>query len=280
MSRGGLTNRKSEIQNQMSSQPLNDAILQNGGGICSSLVSALNRSQKAPWVRMILQHRAWLIGLLQALLIFSSLLTAWLLRFNFFLPDRALLFSAAPVLIAIRLCALGQCGLLRGWWRYTDLDDVVALVRAIAIGSAAFVLCIRLLLGIVAFPRTIYVLEPLLSILFLAGVRLFSRIVTESFQVEAVESKDVILIGAGVAAEMTLRAIANPESGYRAIGCVDDDSSKTGGKIHGVPILGAVDALTALVEKHGIKEVLIAAPSATGDQMQRFVEVCRKSNVK
>src|ERR1700692_2833870 len=102
----------------MSTQPLHEVILQTREGICSSMPSVFNRGQKPLWARTILQYRTWLTGLCQALLIFGSLLTAWLLRFNFFLPDRALLFSAAPVLIAIRLGALAQCGLLRGWWRY------------------------------------------------------------------------------------------------------------------------------------------------------------------
>jgi len=132
-----------------------------------------------------------------ALLIFCALILAWLLRFNFFLPDRLLLFSAAPVLIAIRLGAISRFGLLHGWWRYTDIDDAVAIFKAIASGSAVFVFCMRFVLGSGAFPRTVYVLEPLLSMLFLGGVRVLSRILAESVREAATPGKEVILIGAG-----------------------------------------------------------------------------------
>src|SRR6266700_4076389 len=121
---------------------------------------------------------------------------AWLLRFNFFLPYRVLLFSAAPVLIVIRLGTISRFGLLHGWWRYTDIDDAVAIFNAIAAGSVVFVLCMRYILGVVAFPRTIYVLEPVLSMLFLTGVRVLSRILAETVRDGATSRKEVILIGA------------------------------------------------------------------------------------
>ncbi len=222
----------------------------------------------------------WLIGLFQGLLIFISLVLAWFLRFNFLLADRELLLSAAPILIAIRLAAVGRCGLMQGWWRYTDINDAVNITKAIAIGSVSFVFCMRLVLGITAFPCAIYVLEPLLSILLLGGVRVFSRILAESLQQKSARRIDVILIGAGAAAERTLLEIARPGSTYRAIACLDDDASKTGEKIHGIPILGRINELPIFAARYAIKEILIAIPSATGSQMGEFVEICRRANVR
>ena len=128
----------------------------------------------------LLQHRTWLIAIFQAALIFTGLLLAWLLRFDFALPDRALLFSAAPLLIAIRLAAIGKLGLFHGWWRYTGINDAVDVLKAIAIGSAGFLFVMRFSLGIVAFPRTVYILEALISLALLVGVRFLSRLLTES----------------------------------------------------------------------------------------------------
>ena len=274
----GPTSRRT-IGCRMSAQPFSFAVTRWRNDPLSSALSLLTKIRQTPSAGVILRHRSWFIGLFQAVLIFCSLVAAWLLRFNFFLPDRSLLLSVAPILILIRLTVIAQCGLLHGWWRYTDIDDAVAIVKAIAVGSVVFVICMRLVFGIVAFPRAIYILEPLLSMLLLAGVRVCSRIVAESFQQRAAASTDVILIGAGAAAEIALREIARSENGYRAVGCVDDDVSKIGGKIHGVPILGKVDELPLFVAKHDTQEILIAVPSATGDQMQRFVEICSKADI-
>src|SRR5208337_5364211 len=117
-----------------------------------------------------LQYRTWLVALFQAFLIFTSLVLAWFLRFDFSLPYRALLFSVAPLLIAIRLAAIGRFGLLHGWWRYTGVSDALDILKAMALSSVAFFFVMRLVLGVVAFPRTIYILEALLSMGLLAGV--------------------------------------------------------------------------------------------------------------
>lgn len=245
----------------------------------SSIHSAWRRARNASFTCAILRYRVWFIALFHAILLFIGLLAAWLLRFNFLVPDPKLLLSVAPVLVAIRLTTLGRCGLLHGWWRYTGIDDAVAIMKATLIGSVAFLLCVRAAFDNPAFPRTIYFLEPLIDILLLIGIRVFARIVVESLQTKPFPVTKVILIGAGTAAYAALREMAVPGSGYRAIGCVDDDLSKVGIKILGVPVLATVNDLPALAEKHGIKEVLIAVPSATKDQMQRFADVCRKAQL-
>jgi FlaA1/EpsC-like NDP-sugar epimerase len=264
----------------MSLHMLSQAVVRRGADFFSPELSAVGEGRKEEWTRLVLQIRSWFIASFQALLIFCALILAWLLRFNFFLPYRMLLLSAAPVLIAIRLGAIARFGLLHGWWRYTDIDDAVAVFKAIAVGSIVFVVCMRFVLGVVAFPRTIYVLEPLLSMLFLTGVRVLSRILAESARTGATPCTEVILIGAGSAAQMTIREIGRPGSGYHAVACVDDDRSKTGIKIHGVPVIGTVDTLQAFAASHAIHEVLIAVCSATGKQMKRFVDICGEAGMK
>jgi len=256
------------------------AIVRRGADFLSPESRLVGEDRQADWTHSLLRYRTWFIASFQALLIFCALILAWLLRFNFFLPYRMLLISAAPVLIAIRLGAIARFGLLHGWWRYTDIDDAVAVFKAIAVGSIVFVVCMRFVLGVVAFPRTIYVLEPLLSMLFLTGVRVLSRILAESARTGATPCTEVILIGAGSAAQMTIREIGRPGSGYHAVACVDDDRSKTGIKIHGVPVIGTVDTLQAFAARHAIHEVLIAVCSATGKQMKRFVDICGKADMK
>jgi FlaA1/EpsC-like NDP-sugar epimerase len=233
-----------------------------------------------PLPSALLHYRTWLIAFFQALLIFISLVLAWLLRFDFSLPYRALLFSAAPLLIVIRLVGIGRFGLLHGWWRYTGVSDALDVLKAITLGSVVFFFVMRFAFHVTAFPRTIYILEAVLSIGLLAGVRLFSRILTESASSVATSRKKVMLIGAGMAAQMVIREIKRSRNRYDVVGCVDDDRSKFGIKIHGVPVVGGVDQLPALLATYPVDEVLIAVPSATGRQMQRFVSICEQAGVR
>jgi len=228
----------------------------------------------------LLHYRTWLIGLFQAILIFTSLMLAWLLRFDLSLPHSVLLFSAAPLLIVIRLAAIERFGLLHGWWRYTGVSDALDILKAIVVGSVAFLIVMQFILRVTAFPRTIYLLEALLSTGLLSGVRLVSRIFTESISEVAASQKKIMLIGAGSAAQMVIREIKRLKKTYEVVGCVDDDQSKLGIKLQGVPVIGTVDQLPALLAANSVEEVLITVPSATGKQMQRFVQICEQCGTR
>jgi FlaA1/EpsC-like NDP-sugar epimerase len=225
----------------------------------------------------LLQHRPWFIGTFQAWLIICSLITAWLLRFDFTLPYRHILFLALPVLVAVRLGAMAYFGLLRGWWKYVGIRDGIDILKAVGAGSLVFIVVLRFVLGVYGFPRTIYVLEPLLTAGLLVGVRLMSRLIAESMRANLTSSKRVLLIGAGSGAQTVLREIHRPNSGYIAVGCLDDDRSKLNIRIHHVRVLGTVDQLPDLLLSSRADEILIAVPSATGAQMVRFVEICTQA---
>jgi FlaA1/EpsC-like NDP-sugar epimerase len=230
--------------------------------------------------RLLLRRSAWFIAPLQACLILFSLIIAWLLRFDFSLPHAAVLLAAAPILICVRLAAIGAFGLFHGWWRYTGISDITDILKGVGTGSVAFFLIMYVFFGLASFPRAVYVLEPLLTIGVLAGVRLLSRVVFESMWTDARSSKRVVIIGAGVAAQMILRELRQPGANCVAVACVDDDPSKRGLKIQGVPVMGSIDELPGILTRHPVDEILIAIPSATASQMQRFVAICERSGTR
>lgn len=228
---------------------------------------------------LLLRYRLWFIALFQACLVVCSLMAAWLLRFDFTLPYRAVLLAAFPVLLLTRLAAVAYFGLLRGWWQYAGIRDGIDILKAVATGSLLFWIVMRFVLQMSAFPRTIYVLEAVLTTGMLVGVRLFSRVFAESVRKNIFPCKRVILIGAGSAAQAILRELRRPGSDYEALGCLDDDRSKRGIWIDNVRVLGAVDQLPEILALEPADEVLIAVPSASGAQMRRFVEICNRAKI-
>jgi FlaA1/EpsC-like NDP-sugar epimerase len=234
-------------------------------------------NHKSP--QFLLQHRPWFIGTFQAWLVICSLITAWLLRFDFSLQNRGILLQAVPVLVLIRLATMSYFGLLRGWWKYVGIRDGIDVLKAVCTGSLVFFLIMRFILRSYGFPRTVYVLEALITAGLLVGVRLLSRLVAESVRENISTCKRVIVIGAGSAAQTILREINRPGSGYVAVGCLDDDRSKLNIRIHNVRVLGSVDELKEILSSTPADEVLIAVPSATGAQMLKFVEICDKAKI-
>lgn len=227
----------------------------------------------------LLRRRPWFIASFQAGLVASALLFAWWLRFDFTLPYKTIFLSVVPILVMIRVTTMAFFGLHRGWWRYTGISDGMDILKAVAAGSAAFFLLVRYVLGITGFPRTMYVLEALITTGLLAGVRMSSRLFAESVRENLGSCKRVIIIGAGAAAHTILREIRRPGSPYVAIGCVDDDHSKQGIRIENVRVLGTVSQLSEVLSAQSAEEALIAVPSATGAQMRSFVAACNSARI-
>jgi FlaA1/EpsC-like NDP-sugar epimerase len=230
-------------------------------------------SKKSP---ALLRCRSLLVLVLQMGLILCSLVCAWLLRFEFQVPDPSLLWAAAPILIVVRLMVMPFFNLTHGWWRYTGISDAVDVLKAILTGSFAFVVIVRYGMGLKTFPLSIYVLEALIAFTLLTGVRVLSRMLAETVRADST-SKRLLLVGAGHAAQTIIRETQEVETGYRVIGCVDDDPLKKGLRVLGVPVLGPVEALANIVGQQRIDEVLIAIPSATQTQMRRLVKTCKEA---
>ena len=230
-------------------------------------------SKKSP---ALLRCRALLVLVLQVGLILCSLLCAWLLRFEFRVPNPSELWTVAPILILVRLAAMPFFNLMHGWWRYTGISDALDVLKAILASSIVFLFIVRYGLALKAFPISVFALEALLSFTLLTGVRVFSRLLAESARRDSA-TKRLLLVGAGHAAQMIIRETQEVDTIYQVIGCVDDNPLKKGLRVLGVPVLGPVEAVAKLVVGQRIDEVLIAIPSASQIQMRRLVDICKEA---
>jgi len=96
-----------------------------------------------------------------------------------------------------------------------------------------------------------------------------------------------LIIGAGRAASLLLTDIenakkdpANPSGKLLPVGLVDDDRSKLGSKILGVPVLGGTADIPALCEQSHISLIVFAIPSCTEEDRQRILALCSKTQCK
>lgn len=226
-------------------------------------------------------HRKLLILNVQALLLIVTYYCAFLLRFDLNPDQQAHLFfwKTVAVVVILKLLFFSAFGLLRGWWRYVGLSDLLDISKASVSGSAV-------LLGLlyfggwpVGFPRSVLLLDLALTILVTGGARCAVRAYTDGVQHYAAQ-KNTLIVGAGEAGSVIVRELQrNPQLDYKPVGFLDDNPSKKGIKIHGVKVLGPTDWLSSLIERHSVSCVLIAIPSATGQQIQRIVGKCQECRV-
>ena len=141
----------------------------------------MKRKYLAQLPQLVSHRRPWFIFLFQAAVVFSSLVLAWLLRFDFSLPYRRSMLLSGVLLVVVRLLTLRLFHLDHGWWHFASVSDAINILKAVVLGSLAFYLLNRYAGTGVAFPRSIYFLEAILTASLLAGTRLVSRVWSNPF---------------------------------------------------------------------------------------------------
>jgi len=211
-----------------------------------------------------------------------ALLAAYSFRFDFDIP--ATYFNQYKGLLKYVLVFKSLIfvffGLYRGMWRYTSLDDYWKLLRVTALQNLILISFVLFRFSFLGVPRSIFVFDWVLTLVLCSGLRLsirafFSR--SESHLVPAEDRKTVLVVGAGSLAEKISRELTANPAQYRLVGFLDDDRSKRGRTIHGRPVLGSVDDLSAVGEREGVDEVFIAVAEASSEQMRRIVDTCKAS---
>ena len=210
---------------------------------------------------------------------------AFELRFDFMLPAQYLHATeiAAVIWAGTKSLSFIVCGVSRGSWRHTSVHDAVRILVATSAGSILGGMVIFLFLPAGAIPRSVYILDWLISGLLTVGGRLAVRVTVAAISRRGVEGERTrtLIYGAGSAGLALLRELRqNHALMCDVVGFVDDDQSKIGFVLDGKRVLGTGDALEKLVEKHFIKRVLIAIPAATGPQLVRILQLATEAKVE
>lgn len=227
----------------------------------------------------------YLMLLADAVLLLSAHFSAYLLRFEFSLdpPQWAQFRSAWHWIILIKLACFYLFGLYRGMWRYTSLVDLKKVFLAAVTSSLIVTSFVAFLYQFQGFPRSAFLIDFVLTLLFIGGIRLGVRMVLnpgsvmqEGFRGNGKNRKKIIILGAGFTGEKVVREILDsPAMEMKPVAFLDDDRSKQGKSIHGVPVKGTLEEMGKFEDE--FDEILIAIPSVKGEQMRRIISACEKT---
>ena len=227
-------------------------------------------------------RRSFLISIDLVVIVFSFF-GAFLLRFDFTLPGDYSSFYLVwlPIFIVLKLSAFYFFGLYKVIWRFTSIWELLKIVKAVTFGSVTIILCLWFSSGFDGFPRSILLLDYMLTMIATSLSRISVRIYFTHFYNRPLLSKEsskkkLLLIGAGrTGAKIAREIIDTPASPYSIAGFIDDDPSKKNALLHGYQVLGTVADLENIRVK--FDEILITAPTASGEQIRRIITFCKTS---
>lgn len=231
--------------------------------------------------QLLSKYRRPIIITIDLVLIALANYFAFWLRFDGLIPSDTndLFLKTLPWLIVIRGIAFMVFRLNEGLWRYISIWDLKKIVGGVLAGTMAFYCLVTWGLGFTGYPRSIYIIDSILLIGFLCGIRLAVRLFRERKVLR--KTKRVLIIGAGDAGENIVREMqTHSTSSYTPIGFVDDDVAKLGKRIHGIKVLSTRQDLSRILHAHNPEEVLVALPGTNSAILREITAVLAPFNVR
>ena len=171
---------------------------------------------------------------------------------------------------ALALPIFMRFGLYRAIFRYTGQAALNATAKAVLLYSVLLT-AVLLWNHWIGVPRTLGVLQPLIFLVLVGLSRAMARFWLAGIPIlGSGHSGNLLVYGAGTAGVQTASAL-QVSGQFRLVGFVDDDASKVGRSINGMPIFGSDDVL-ALVPRHKITDILLAMPSATRERRNKIIQ--------
>jgi FlaA1/EpsC-like NDP-sugar epimerase len=221
----------------------------------------------------------WMVFAADISMVFAAFIIAYLLRFNFSLPDDREHVFIYQAVIATAVYA-GNCLLFRsysGLLRHTTLTDVtlvfivttcstIMLVGLSAIGSWSE------WNPVLAIPPSILLIHYVaVSLLLFAGRILIKMIFL--FAIGTTKSKKRVLIfGAGELGFVVKRVVlSDSRYGFHVTGFIDDDKQKQGKKINGINVFSPSVLTADFISKHKIESLIIAIKALSVDKKSSII---------
>ena len=171
-------------------------------------------------------------------------------------------------------------------WSYADMKSFTRLVVSTAAG-AAITYAVELLINLI-FDLTLNVSFRMnvLSFITITNVilldRIFIKIIYEGRKKSVIpksKKKNLLLIGAGSAAEICIKEISSRDV-FNIVGIIDDDDEKQGCLLNGVKILGKRTDIEKICNEKMVDEILVALPSVDQNKLVNIVEICESTGIK
>ncbi len=205
--------------------------------------------------------------------LFRAVDPAFNVAYQVYLPFAAL-FTLLLILV------YQQQGVYRLRRQISWIDEFYAILNGTATGAIitiVFVFFYRA--GF--YSRIIFIYAGILSIIFLGLSRFLKVILLRRMRRQGIGIKQVLIVGAGEVGRTVLRAVvANPESGLKIVGFLDDHPTKGETDIGRFKALGRVDNLANVLEDEQVDEVIITLPWQYHRKIMSIMSLCDRKHIR
>jgi len=164
-----------------------------------------------------------------------------------------------------------RLGLYRSVIRYVGEQALWAIVKGMTMATTlwAGLAFMAAMTGIDGMPRAVPIIYWLLGVVLVAGARFTARRMFWAATRKYMDRDQVLIYGAGEAGRQVARSLREARQLF-PVGFLDDDAALHGKDVDGLRVY-APTHLPVLIEKFGIREVIITIPSASAARRREIL---------
>lgn len=200
-------------------------------------------------------------------------------------PEYMLRFEQIiPINLLITLLFFVLWKLYKSVWRYASATELLNIVFATTCAAAGQLIASYAINC--KMPRSYYAIYWFLLFGFTCAIRFSYRILRiinmkRNDLVNGNKKVNVMVIGAGAAANALLKEIETSQYLNIHVKCIIDDHAGCHGKLlRGVPIVGGRDKILDAVSHYGVEEIIYAIPSSDTKNKKEILDICKESGCK
>ena len=223
--------------------------------------------ENAPW------KRAIFFIIADAIIFYLSFYMAYLLRFNLKIPPEHIFSSTSLVapIILIKIFITALFGIYYVTWRYFSLVDVKKILYALVLSDFVFIFYVNFIYK-GPFPRTVIVIDFLLSFFLIVALRFSKRVWTEMPTKKG--KKRAIIIGANQKALDLISHAKDEAFSYLPVSIVDDDKSFINSYISNIKVED-IKSLENIIDSKNIEAAIVAKEYEPNDLDKLFEKLSK-----
>ncbi|TGK20027.1 polysaccharide biosynthesis protein [Leptospira fluminis] len=229
-------------------------------------------------------NRRTLIFPLDLCFMVLSYFLAHLIRFESlsFLQRTDTFLIPLVIVVVCRSVVFLFSNIYRSIWAYASIHDLLEIIKITVLSSFIATTVLLFYNRFDQMSRMVPVLDTILLLSFLCLRSLSWRIFRDQYIIRKTREHGAptLILGAGkMGASLLSEFRRHSELKLNPVGFLDDDESKIGALIQGVPILGNISKAEDTIRKLGIKQVIIAIKNPDGKLIGKLLKTFESTEV-
>jgi FlaA1/EpsC-like NDP-sugar epimerase len=228
--------------------------------------------------------RAFAALLLHAVVFTLVYWFAFSVRSEFVINDQdwLILWVTLPGVVILKLIVFYYVGHCHRSWYNVSFSDLVALFHSGTLSVLIIAAVDKLFIRTIHPPAGVLLLDWALTILVLGGLRAIGRMSREELSPRLWRAgyRKALIVGANQSGETLARHLLNDRRlKYQPIGYLDEDVTRVGSTMCGVPIWGQPAQALDIANRLGVEDMLVISGVLTGSELRKLMDGCAESHI-